>query len=62
MKEENWHSGWVGPHGWNGGPAHMARGLAPSAQHGSLLLSRAGPTCYSTRSCWPSLSSFQAEP
>ena len=40
----------------------MARGLAPLAQHGSLLLGRAGPACYNTRPCRPSPFFFQAEP
>ena len=56
MKKENWHSGLVASHGWHGGPALMAHGLAPSAQHGSLLLDSVGSTYYSTRSCWPNSS------
>ena len=35
--------------GWHGGSADMAHGLAPSAQHGSLLLGHASSACYSTR-------------
>ena len=45
---------WAGTVGRHGGPARMARGLTPLAQHGSLLLGRAGPACYSTRPCRPS--------
>ena len=45
---------WASTVGWHGGPARMARGLTPLAQHGSLLLGRAGPACYSTRPCRPS--------
>ena len=53
---------WAGTVGWHGGPARMACGLTPLAQHGSLLLGRAGLACYSTRPCQPSPFFFQAEP
>ena len=49
----------AGTMGWHGEPARMARGLAPSAQHGLLLLGRADPTCYSTRLCQPNQSIFR---
>ena len=37
---------WAGKIGWHGGPARMARELTPLAQHGLLLLGRAGQACF----------------
>ena len=68
MKNENWYSGWAGTVGRHVGPARWVDtvgwhgGLAPLAQHGLLLLGRAGPACYSTRPCRPNPFFFQAEP